>query len=114
MIPKGWGKYTLGDLIEINKVTLKKNTTIDKIEYIDTSSVTENRFSDINLIPYNEAPSRAKRVVRDRDIIYSTVRPIQRHYGFITNPNPNTVVSTGFAVLSSIKIEAKFLYYYLT
>jgi type I restriction enzyme S subunit len=104
----------LGDLIEINKVSLKKNTGFDKIEYIDTSSVTENRFSDVTIIPLNEAPSRAKRVVRDRDIIYSTVRPVQRHYGFMTMPRPNTVVSTGFAVLTPIKIEAKFLYYYLT
>ena len=35
----------------------------------------------------NEAPSRAKRLVKHQDIVYSTVRPIQRHFGFIENPN---------------------------
>ena len=63
-----------------------------------------------------KAPSRAKRLVKDRDIIYSTVRPIQRHYGYIINVQENLVVSTGFAVITSDEklINSKFLYYYLT
>jgi hypothetical protein len=38
--------------------------------------------------------------VCDEDIIYSSVRPNQLHYGFIKNPVENLVVSTGFVVIS--------------
>lgn len=109
-----WKTYKLGDLIEINKNSINKNYSFSEIEYIDTSSVTENRFEDVQKITIGDAPSRAKRIVKENDIIYSTVRPILRHYGIMKNPKPNTVASTGFAVLSSINIDPYFLYYYLT
>ena len=61
-----------------------------------------------------EAPSRAKRLVKNGDIIYSTVRPNQEHYGYITNPKANCVVSTGFCVIrTKDKCYSKFLYHLL-
>jgi type I restriction enzyme S subunit len=43
------------------------------------------------------------------------VRPIQRHFGFLRNTKPNTVVSTGFVVLTSKEtIDPYFLYSLLT
>ena len=45
-------------------------------------------------------PSRARRVVEENDILFSTVRPSQLHYGIIKNPLPYLIASTGFAVLS--------------
>lgn len=109
-----WKTYKLGDLVEINKNSINKNYSFDEIEYLDTSSVTQNRFSELQRLKLSEAPSRAKRVVNENDIVYSTVRPILRHYGIAKNINPNTVASTGFAVLTAKKIDPNFLYYYLT
>lgn len=57
------------------------------------------------------APSRAKRLVQNNDILYSTVRPNLKHYGFIENPLDNLVVSTGFTVISTKdKSSAKYIY----
>jgi type I restriction enzyme S subunit len=109
-----WKTTTLGELVEINKRSIDKNFTFDEIEYIDTSSVIKNNFCEPQKLKLANAPSRAKRLVKDNDIIYSTVRPIQRHYGFIKKAKPNTVVSTGFAVLSAKRIDPKFLFYYLS
>ncbi|MBS1649972.1 MAG: restriction endonuclease subunit S [Bacteroidetes bacterium] len=109
-----WKTYKLGDLIEINKNSINKNYSFEEIEYLDTSSVTENRFSELQKLKLSEAPSRAKRVVNENDIVYSTVRPILRHYGIAKNIKPNTVASTGFAVLTSKEIDPNFLFYYLT
>ncbi|WP_140414236.1 restriction endonuclease subunit S, partial [Bathymodiolus platifrons methanotrophic gill symbiont] len=60
--------------------------------------------------------SRAKRLVKNNSIVYSTVRPIQRHYGVIINPAVNLVVSTGFTVIDSIENKSNniFIYYFLT
>ena len=109
-----WKTYKLGELVEINKNSINKNYSFEEIEYLDTSSVTENRFSELQKLKLSEAPSRAKRVVKENDIVYSTVRPILRHYGIAKNIKPNTIASTGFAVLSPKKIDADFLFYYLT
>src|SRR5690606_9973820 len=64
----------------------------------------------------DKVPSRAKRIVKKNDIIYSAVRPNQEHYGIIKNPVENMVVSTGFVVLRAKedKCYSDFLYYFLT
>jgi len=69
-----WKKYKLGDLIEINKSSISKNFNFDEIEYIDTSSVTENRFSGVQKLKMSEAPSRARRIVNNNDIIYPEMK----------------------------------------
>jgi type I restriction enzyme S subunit len=111
-----WKEIKLGDVVEINQKTIDKNYKHSIIEYLDTGSITQNkieRFQKFNLV---DAPSRAKRLVNKNDIIYSTVRPIQRHYGFIEDASANMVVSTGFAVISTIKekANAKYLFYLLS
>jgi len=110
----GWKTFRLGDLVEINAQSIASGFAFDEIEYIDTSSVTHNNFEPPQKLKLNDAPSRAKRIVRTGDTIISTVRPVQRHFGFIKNANPNTIASTGFAVLTPKAIEPEFLYYYLS
>jgi type I restriction enzyme S subunit len=43
--------------------------------YLDTGSITENRIEKLQRFNIKEAPSRAKRIVENDDIIYSSVRP---------------------------------------
>lgn len=110
-----WKEYKLGDIITTNKQNLGKDYTHSEIKYLDTGSITKGKIEDFQNYLIEDAPSRAKRLVEHNDIIYSTVRPIQRHYGFIENPDKNLVVSTGFTVISSDseKVYPKFLYYFL-
>ena len=51
------------------------------------------------LIKVSDAPSRAKRLVREGDTVLSTVRPNRRSMFFVSQPSDSWVVSTGFAVL---------------
>ena len=101
-------------MVAINEKSIGNSYPFDEIEYIDTSSVTQNRYDQPQTLKVNEAPSRAKRILKNGDTIISTVRPIQRHFGFIKNMKPNAIASTGFAVLSPKKIHPEFLYYYLS
>ncbi|MBI5747737.1 MAG: restriction endonuclease subunit S [Nitrospinae bacterium] len=111
-----WKEYKLGDLISINAKSIDRNYPHEQIEYLDTGSITRGKIEGFQLFDIDHAPSRAKRLVKDNDIIYSTVHPIQRHYGIIKNPKLNLVVSTGFAVLSCDEKEAdaRYIYYFLT
>jgi type I restriction enzyme S subunit len=109
-----WKLERLGKLALINAKSISGKYAYKEIEYIDTSSVIGNEFGLLQKIKLSEAPSRAKRIVQHGDTIISTVRPIQRHFGFIRNPKPNTIASTGFAVITPRSINPEFLYYYLS
>src|SRR5690606_37200274 len=65
-------------------------------------------------LDFEKAPSRARRKVRNGDILISTVRPNLKHFTILKDPPNNMLVSTGFAVISAEKIDPYFLYYFLT
>ncbi|HCN38317.1 MAG TPA: restriction endonuclease subunit S [Bacteroidetes bacterium] len=111
-----WNRINIGEIAELNIKSIDKSFLFDTIEYLDTGSITNGKIDSFQILPIKEAPSRAKRLVKPNDIIYSTVRPIQKHYGYIKTCKPNTVVSTGFVVISPNNkyVSSKFLYYYLT
>ncbi len=111
-----WKEVRLGDYIKTNLKSIDKNYNFQNILYLDTGSITANKVEGLQNYSLHSAPSRAKRLVKVDDIIYSSVRPNQLHYGFIKNPEENLVVSTGFVVITcSIQVVyPKFIYYYLT
>lgn len=98
-LPKGWKYYRIEDLCDINRETIKIANAPKDILYLDTGSVTRGKISDVESLTFADAPSRARRIVRNDSIIYSTVRPNLQHYGILKNPPSNLLVSTGFAVL---------------
>lgn len=110
-----WKEYRLGDLLYTNRRSISSNYSFSIIEYLDTGSITNGRIDTFQTFKITEAPSRAKRLVEQDDIIYSTVRPIQRHFGYIDKPISNLVVSTGFVTITCKKdfLNPKFLYYFL-
>lgn len=110
-----WEECKLGEHVLINSRSVDKNYKFKEIEYLDTGSITRGKIESFQHFNLADAPSRAKRIVKDNDIIISMVRPIQRHYGFLSNTEPNTVVSTGFVVLTHKEsIDPYFLYSFLT
>jgi type I restriction enzyme S subunit len=113
-IPTGWEKTILGKVAKTNLNSIDKNYSYEDISYLDTGSITKGKIEKFQNFKLTTAPSRAKRLVKNNDIIYSTVRPNHEHYGFMSNPLKNLVVSTGFTVITSISIHSKFLYYFLT
>jgi type I restriction enzyme, S subunit len=111
-----WREIKLGKIIKSNIQSIDKSYPHKTIQYLDTGSITCGKIDTFQELLLNDAPSRAKRLVRHNDIVYSTVRPIQRHYGYITNPPHNLVVSTGFSVIETKTnlAEPLFVYYFLT
>ena len=105
------------DLCYINRKNLNTDIEFDSYLYLGTGNITENLIDNVQIFKNRaELPSRAKRMVSPGDIIISTVRPIQKHYGILEKPEDNLLVSTGFAVLTPKKeiVNGHYLYYYLT
>lgn len=97
---------TLGNIIEFSNETWNQNDLFDdEFPYIEISNVKlkENSYS-LSMISKNAAPSRAKMIVRNGDILVSTTRP---HRGAIATAacdgNSIQIASTGFCVLRKLK-----------
>lgn len=112
-----WKEYKLGEVCQTNLVQYKENQGWNDFLYLDTSNITENQISELQCFNYyKDLPSRARRIVENDDIIYSTVRPNLKHYGIIKNKPENLLVSTGFCVITANKtiVNPDFLYYILS
>ena len=113
-IPEGWKVEKLGDVVSINSQSIDKNYPHKIIEYVDISSVGTGILENTTQYKLSEAPSRARRLVQHGDVIWSGVRPNRKSYLFMCKPIDNLVVSTGFIVLSPIKIPSSYLYAWVT
>lgn len=114
-----WPKATTLNLTPIkhtsrlNPEVLSESTDADyELDYIDISSVTlEDGVKQRERFRFELAPSRARKPVREGDIIVSTVRTYLRAVALIDESTNGSVVSTGFAVFRPTqKVEPRFLY----
>jgi type I restriction enzyme, S subunit len=112
-VPEGWEKRPLDDVAGINRESLPGKFD-GPIEYVDIASVTPGRINETAALEFRDAPSRARRVGRHGDIIWSCVRPNRRSHAVIWNPPANLVVSTGFAVITPRLLPSTYLYQTLT
>ena len=108
-LPKGWTRRALGEVADVNRETLGSSFQ-GELEYVDISAVTPGHIAETTRYDFADAPSRARRVVRHGDIIWSCVRPNRRSHAVIWNPEPNLIVSTGFAVLTPKTLPTSYLY----
>jgi type I restriction enzyme S subunit len=111
---ESWEKGKLGDYVKTNAKSINKEYKHEFIEYLDTSSLNKGMIDSTQYLALIDAPSRSRRLVQYNDIVFSTVRPDQRHYGLIKNHPNNLVVSTGFCVITCVDIDPHFVYLLLT
>lgn len=105
------------DICIVESNNYQQNENWSYFNYLDTGNLTKNKIDSLQSInSVDDLPSRAKQKVTINDILYSSVRPNQQHYGFIDQQYDNLLVSTGFIILRPIiqKVIPKYLYYYLT
>lgn len=113
-----WTTIRLGSVVRTNTTSYSPKEGWKYVNYLDTGNITENVIDAIHHIDLEneKLPSRAKRKVQMNSILYSTVRPNQKHFGIIKSMPKNFLVSTGFAVIDVIseKADADYLYFWLT
>lgn len=109
--------------LPLKEVCLQSNDLYSKkdgwgfVNYLDTGNITENQIEQIQHFDLNleKLPSRARKKIRQNDVVFSLVRPNKKHYGIIKTPLKNMLVSTGFSVLRGKEniLDNGYLYYYL-
>ena len=93
----------LSDIATVNSNVYSPKEQWHFINYLDTSSITDGTIAELqHIVPtIDKLPSRARRKIIANDVVFSTVRPNQHHFGIIKQPVPNMLASTGFAVIRS-------------
>ena len=111
-IPESWSVNRIKFIATYNDETLSDKTDLDfEISYVDIGSVSlENGIEKIEKYSFGTAPSRARRIVRQGDVIISTVRTYLKAITRIDRDG--LIVSTGFCVLRPIKMVDKFVEYF--
>jgi type I restriction enzyme S subunit len=103
-IPKDWRIVELGETVEINKESIDpiKEIPNKTFIYIDIDSIESGtgKIRNPKRILGRDAPSRARRVIHEDDVIMSTVRPYLKAFAIVPKEYDNQICSTGFAVLT--------------
>ena len=108
-VPRGWFNTDLSILADLNVQSWTKKNCPEKVTYVDLSNTKWGVIQQTEEFIFENAPSRARRVLKIGDTIVGTVRPANGSYAFIQQEN--LTGSTGFAVLSPKKeIYAEFIY----
>jgi type I restriction enzyme S subunit len=115
-VPEHWQEKPLKTITSINDEVLPESLSRDyEIEYVDIGSVSlANGIEKTEAMLFGDAPSRARRIPRDGDVLVSTVRTYLKAIAPVVNPPSNLVASTGFAVVRPrYELEPGFLKYAL-
>jgi type I restriction enzyme S subunit len=117
--PTEWNADRLKDICAVNSDALSASTDPDfEFQYLEISNVDYFGVVDpaaIELLRFEDAPSRARRVVFQNSTIISSVRPNLQAVAFFSENPEGLVCSTGFNVVQpdEHKLWPKFAYYVL-
>ena len=116
MAPDGWCSANLDSLARVNPEQLGNRTDPEHLlEYLDIAAIERpGVIGATRTLRFSEAPSRARRLARNGDILVSTVRPYLRNFARIREAPDNLVVSTGYAVVRpGSGVDGRFLYQHI-
>ena len=115
-IPAHWEARRLKYLATVNDEALPETTDPDmEITYVDIGNVDSvEGITGTKDLVFEDAPSRARRIVRQGDVIISTVRTYLKAIARIEPTDVNLIVSTGFAVVRPRCLDKGFVAYALS
>jgi len=112
MIPEGWRKYNLTDLLDTISVSHKFQKS--KVIFLNTSDILDGIFLHKNYSDISKLPGQAKKTIKKGDILFSEIRPANKRYAYVNFDADDYVVSTKLMVLRSKGIiDSLVLYFYL-
>jgi type I restriction enzyme S subunit len=103
--PEGWEIGTIEDVAVLNPESWSKKSPPDQIEYVDLANTKWGTIESTQAYEWDNAPSRAQRILRPGNTIVGTVRPGNGSYAFIGQDG--LTGSTGFAVLAPRAKESR-------
>lgn len=113
-LPNGWTETNIGEVVIPYLTENPKAFPSKEFTYIDISSIdnTSHTIKSPKSFLGKDAPSRARRVVKSGDILFSTVRTYLKNISRVPDELDGVLTSTGIAVLRPVVgLDASFLFY---
>lgn len=109
-LPEGWINTTIGEVCD--KPIQRKPEDDESFHYIDIGSVNRSAktIEGASEIVGKDAPSRARKIVDEGDVIVSMTRPNLNAVAKINREYSGQVASTGFDVLKPILVEPDWIF----
>ena len=110
-VPEHWDVKRLKFVTSINDESLSEDEDpLREMVYVNIGSVdSAHGIEQVEEMLFEDAPSRARRLVMNGDTIVSTVRTYLGAIAPVIEPPPHMVVSTGFAVVRPQRVDAGFI-----
>ncbi len=112
-MPAGWKTGTVGDLCSTISKTYKGNNS--DIVLINTSDVENGSILNHKLVPNSNVKGQFKKTFQKNDILYSEIRPANKHYAFVDIEETNNyIASTKLMVIRpNESVNPHYLYHIL-
>lgn len=116
-LPKGWEELSIGEVTLPFRTIDPTKEPSKEFRYIDIGSIDNSRqtITDLKTFKGSDAPSRARRVIQEGDVLFSTVRTYLKNIATVPSELSGALTSTGIAVLRpSARMDSKYLFYLVT
>lgn len=110
-------RVKLADVVSPGETRDPRSTGKKNFTYVDIASVCNRTFSieSPKVIAGEDAPSRARKVIKTGDVLYATTRPYLKSIAPVPESLDNQICSTGFCVLRPTeRILPEWLFYCAT
>lgn len=112
----GWATKTLGEVLQRTETINPLQSPQGEFDYIDVSSVSNTTFQIVatQRLKGRDAPSRARKLVRVKDVLFATIRPTLQRIAIVPEYLDKQICSTGYFVLRpKPEIDHRFVFYSL-
>ena len=116
-LPQYWESTTLDEVTLPYETTQPTKKLDTEFQYIDIGSIDNATQTVTSLKTFlgKDAPSRARRVVKKGDVLFSTVRTYLKNIALVPAELDGVLTSTGIAVLRAASgIDSKYLFYFVS
>jgi len=115
---EGWNYKKLGEVCDKVSNIKWQNVPSDAVySYVDLTAVDRDSFNitETQSINNENAPSRAKQIIKENDVLFGTTRPTLKRFCIVEDKNDGDICSTGFCVLrpNNEIVSSKWVFYQL-
>ena len=111
-MPDDWRIIPLSELCD--SISKKHKFNKPELIFLNTGDVENGMVLHNNYSEVSEMPGQAKKSIATNDILYSEIRPINKHFAYVNFKADDYVVSTKLMVLRAKGISPRRLYQFLT
>lgn len=112
-LPRGWGRVSIRDVVDEYETIDPRRTPEEKYLYVDIGAIdnTTQKIASHKVFLGGDAPSRARRIIKTNDVLFSTVRTYLRNVAQVPPELDGQLTSTGICVLrANAATDANFLF----